>query len=234
MEGTFCTHDCSLVREAQRGNQAAFAQLVHTHDEAVLKLAFRITGSESDAQDIYQEAFLKIYRKLDGFRFQCSISTWIYRIVTNVCLDHLRRSRKRKESSAIQVSAEGNEFDLLTEVSDDRLAHNPERQLLGDELGERILCALQKLTPRERMVFDLKHFQGMKLRAVGEVLDISEGLAKTTLLRATQKLRLQLSRYTGLRTPSMRQPWNHGTVKQPRFQQESIVSTTDPQPLRLR
>jgi RNA polymerase sigma-70 factor, ECF subfamily len=214
MEGACCTHDCSLVREAQRGNHAAFAQLVHTHDEAVLKLALRITGSESDAQDIYQEAFLKIYRKLDGFRFQCSISTWIYRVVTNVCLDHLRRSRKRKESSVIQVSAEGNEFDLLTEVSDDRLPHNPERQLLGDELSERILCALQKLTPQERIVFDLKHFQGMKLRAVGEVLDISEGSAKTTLVRATQKLRLQLARYTSSRSSSMKRRWNPRKVNQ--------------------
>jgi len=225
MEGTCCTHDCSLVREAQRGNHAAFAQLVHTHDEAVLKLALRITGSESDAQDIYQEAFLKIYRKLDGFRFQCSISTWIYRVVTNVCLDHLRRSRKRKESSAIQVGAEGEEFDLLTEVSDDRLAHNPERQLLGGELGEHILRALQKLTPQERMVFDLKHFQGMKLRAVGEILDISEGSAKTTLVRATQKLRSQLTRYTSLRTPPMRKRWNHGAVKQSWLQNQKREST---------
>ena len=120
MENKSCSQDCFLVREAQRGNHAAFAQLVHAHDEAVLKLALRITGSESDAQDIYQEAFLKIYRKLDGFRFQCSISTWIYRVVTNVCLDHLRRNRKRKESSAIQVGAEGEAYDLLTDVSDDR------------------------------------------------------------------------------------------------------------------
>lgn len=232
MESKSCTQDCSLVREAQRGDHAAFAQLVHAHDEAVLKLALRITGSESDAQDIYQEAFLKIYRKLDGFRFQCSISTWIYRVVTNVCLDHLRRSRKRKESSAIQVGAEGEAYDLLTDVSDDRLAHNPERQLLDDELSERILHALQKLTPRERMVFDMKHFQGMRLRAVGEVLDISEGSAKTTLVRATHKLRMQLTTYTSLQTSSMKRRRNHGMVKQYRIlnqKKEPLASTTWPQ-----
>src|SRR5580698_11524062 len=115
MESIDSIYDCLLIREAQGGDHAAFAQLVHAHDEAVLKLALRITGSESDAQDIYQEAFLKIYKKLDCFRFQCSISTWIYRIVTNVCLDHLRKNRNRKGSSAIQVNGEGEECDLLTQ-----------------------------------------------------------------------------------------------------------------------
>jgi RNA polymerase sigma-70 factor (ECF subfamily) len=96
MEKLDCIQDCSLVREAQGGSQAAFEELVHTYDEAVLRLALRLTGSESDAQDIHQEAFLKVYKKLVGFRFECSFSTWIYRIVTNVCLDHLRRNRGRQ------------------------------------------------------------------------------------------------------------------------------------------
>ena len=87
MESTTFIQEDLLIREAQGGDHAAFAQLVHAHDEAVLRLALRITGSQSDAQDIYQEAFLKVYKKLDCFRFECSFSTWIYRIVTNVCLD---------------------------------------------------------------------------------------------------------------------------------------------------
>jgi RNA polymerase sigma-70 factor, ECF subfamily len=229
MESTNCTHDWFLVREAQGGNHAAFTQLVHSHDEAVLRLALRITGSESDAQDIYQEAFLKIYKKLDGFRFQCSISTWIYRVVTNVCLDHLRRSRKHKESSVIEVGSEGEEYDLLTGVSDDRLAHNPERQLLGSELDERIMSALQKLTPRERMVFDLKHFQGMKLRAVGEILNIPEATVKGTLFRATHKLRLQLARYISLQNSSMNRQCNQSSVNLPGIlnrEKESMASAT--------
>src|SRR5271154_5652299 len=104
MEGISSMDDDSLLREAQEGDRAAFAQLVHAHDEAVLKLALRITGSQNDAQDIYQEAFLKVYKKLDCFRFECSFSTWIYRIVTNVCLDHLRKNRNLRESSAVKVN----------------------------------------------------------------------------------------------------------------------------------
>src|ERR1700732_298518 len=106
METARFIYECSLVREAQGGNQAAFTQLVRAHDEAVLKLALRITGSQSDAQDIYQEVFLKVYKKLDCFRFECSFSTWITRIATNTCLDHLRKNRKRRENDTIKVGVQ--------------------------------------------------------------------------------------------------------------------------------
>jgi len=205
MESIGHIQDGSLVREAQVGNQAAFAQLVQTYDQAVLRLAFRITGSESDAQDIHQEAFLKVYKKLDGFRFECSFATWIYRIVTNLCLDHLRRNQVRKKIGAIEV-----DDDLLNEVSDDRPGNNPERQLLNHELSRQILRALKRLTPRERMVFDLKHFQGLKLRSVGEILNASEASVKTTFFRATRKLRFHLSRYTEGKGSSMKQCCDKG------------------------
>ena len=80
MESVGYIQDCFLVREVQCGNQAAFEQLVHAHDQAVLKLALRSTGSESDAQEIHQEAFLKVFSMLAGFRFECSLSSWIYRV----------------------------------------------------------------------------------------------------------------------------------------------------------
>ena len=194
MESMISTQDSLLVREAQAGNDTAFEQLVQSHDRAVLKLVFRITRSQSDIQDIYQEALLKIYRNLGGFRFECSFSTWIYRIVTNVCLDHLRKNRNSKEKSTITVGVEGNEYDLLSQVSDDRPAHNPERQVFRLELRARILCALEGLTPRERMAIELKHFQGLKIRAVSEILNASVPSTKTTLFRATRKLRSQLAK----------------------------------------
>jgi RNA polymerase sigma-70 factor (ECF subfamily) len=199
MESIGCIQDCFLVREVQGGNHAAFEQLVRAHDQAVLRLALRITGSPIDAQDIYQEAFLKIYTKLGGFRFECSLSTWIYRIVTNLCLDHLRKSRNRRENTAIEGNFEGEAFNLLDQLSDEKVANSPEQQMLGRELGAHISCALQKLTPRERMVFELKHFQGMKLRSVGRILNTSEASIKTTLFRATQKLRIELAGLTTAR-----------------------------------
>jgi DNA-binding CsgD family transcriptional regulator len=101
-------------------------------------------------------------------------------------------------------TGDGEEFDLLNQILDDRTAHNPEQQLLRREFSARILRALERLTPRERMVVDLKHFQGMKLRAVGDILNTSASSVKTSLMRATQKLRFQLAGYTKLQKSSMR------------------------------
>ena len=99
--------DTMLVREAQRGNRAAFEELVRHYDNAVLRLALHLTGSESDAQDVYQDAFLKAYRSIGNFRFECSFYTWIYRIVTNLCLDHLRKKNVRKEDAPVATDSEG-------------------------------------------------------------------------------------------------------------------------------
>ena len=180
-----------LVREAQRGNSVAFDELVRQHDRAVLRLALRLTGSEADAQDIYQEAFLKAYRKLNSFRFECSFSTWIYRIVTNLCLDHLRKSHRRKESPFVAVNADGEELDLLGEIPD-RHTPDPEQRLLGNELNGRIAQSLRSLTPHERMVFELRHYEGLRLRTIGTILNRREEAVKSTLFRATQKLRFRL------------------------------------------
>ncbi len=181
--------DSQLIREAQRGNRVAFEELVRQYDRAVLRLALHLTGSESDAQDIYQDAFLKAYRNIGSFRFECSFYTWIYRIVTNLCLDHLRKRQVRKEDAPVTVDQDGEEFDLLSQFADDRPGADPERDLMRRELGQRISRAMTKLTPRERMVFELKHFQGLKLRTIGEMLNTTEETAKNTLFRATQKMR---------------------------------------------
>src|SRR6202453_287304 len=185
--------ETELIREAQKGSRSAFEALVRQYDQAVLRLALRLTGSEQDAQDIHQEAFLKAYRYLANFRFECSFYTWIYRIVTNLCLDHLRRRKARREDQAVMIDSSGEEMDLMTNGSDDRSGANPARELDRKFLGQRILMALDELTPRERMVFELKHYQGLRLRTIGEMLNTTEETAKNTLFRATKKLRLKLA-----------------------------------------
>lgn len=183
------TDDAILVREAQRGDRAAFEELVRQYDHAVLRLAMHLTGSEHEAQDIYQDAFLKAYKNIGGFRFECSFYTWIYRIVTNLCLDHLRRKQVRKEDAPVAVDSEGQPYDVLDQVPDGRAGANPERDLMRRELGKHIGQALEQLSAKERMVFELRHYHGMKLRTVGEMLNTTEETAKNTLFRATQKLR---------------------------------------------
>ncbi len=185
--------DAELIREAQKGSREAFDALVRQYDQAVLRLALHLTGSEQDAQDIHQEAFLKAYRHIGSFRFECSFYTWIYRIVTNLCLDLLRRRKTRREDPAVIVDATGEERDTMINVSDDRAMANPGRELDRKILAEKIQTALATLTPRERTVFELKHYQGLRLRTIGEMLNTTEETAKNTLFRATRKLRTQLS-----------------------------------------
>jgi len=185
--------EMELIREAQAGSRPAFDALVRQYEHQVLRLALHLTGSEQDAEDIYQEAFLKAYRYLGNFRFECSFYTWIYRIVTNLCLDQLRRKKTRREDQAVVLDHSGDEIDLMATVSDERAFSNPGKELDRKVLGTRIQGALETLTPRERMVFELKHYQGLRLRTIGEMLHTTEETAKNTLFRATKKLRSQLA-----------------------------------------
>ena len=181
----------SLVRAAQRGDQDAFEQLVRAYDQSVLRLAMNLLRSPEDARDVYQEAFLRVYRNLHAFRFDCSFHTWLYRIVTNICLDQLRKRKVRKEESAVVETSEGalDRTEVFEELS---AAANPERVTWNRQLGQRIDEAIEELTPRERMVFELRHYQGLRLRNIGEILGTSEEAAKNCFFRATQKMRTLL------------------------------------------
>jgi RNA polymerase sigma-70 factor (ECF subfamily) len=187
------TEDDDLIREAQHGDRSAFDSLVRRYDQPVLRLALHMLSNEQDAQDVHQEAFLKAYRHIGNFRFECSFYTWLYRIVTNLCLDHLRRRKSRREDPATVLDARGDEMDLLSNISDTRAMANPARELDRKHMGKCIHAALDKLTPRERTVFELKHYEGLKLRTIGEMLSTTEETAKNTLFRATRKLRAELA-----------------------------------------
>ena len=184
--------DEALVRQAQQGSTSAFEQLVRHYDRVVLRLALNITGSYEDAQDIYQEAFLRAYRNLARFRFECSFYTWIYRIATNLCLDHLRQ-RQLRNRDIISERLDDDEETVLDRVPDQRPATSPERAALSRELRDRIRMALGRLSPRERVVFELKHYQGLKLQTVATMLNTTENTIKNTLFRATHKLRAELA-----------------------------------------
>jgi len=183
----------ALVRNAQAGDRLAFEELVRRYDREVLRLALNLVHRVEDARDIYQESFLRVYRNLHRFRFECSFYTWLYRVVTNVALDHLRRRTSRREDQApVPEEAEGGTRDFFDRQPEVRASANPEKRLLGQELGQHIQAALTRLSPRERMVFELKHYQGLKLRAIGDMLGTSEETVKNSLFRATRKLRASL------------------------------------------
>jgi RNA polymerase sigma-70 factor (ECF subfamily) len=185
--------DQRLIALAQSGQRAAFETLVHRYDRDVLRLILNVLRSPEEARDVYQEAFLKIYRNLHRFRVESSFYTWAYRIVTNTCLDHLRRRRSRPEDQAPDVLRDdGVAGDFFERQQENRAQGNPERQMLGREIGQQINTAMRLLSPRERMIFEMKHHHGLKLRVIGEALGTSEETVKNSLFRATRKLRAQL------------------------------------------
>jgi RNA polymerase sigma-70 factor (ECF subfamily) len=183
------------VERAQAGNRPAFEELVRRYDRDVLRLALNLMKRTEDARDVYQEAFLKVYRNLHRFRFECSFYTWLYRIVTNVCLDQLRRRQARPEDQAPEIHAtqfEDGSGDFFERQRENRATLDPERHLLGQEIRTRLDEAMNRLSARERIVFEMKHYQGLKLRAIGDALGTSEETVKNSLFRATRKLRSEL------------------------------------------
>src|ERR1700693_2046668 len=183
--------EASLIRAVQRGDQDAFEQLGRAYDQSVLRIAVNLLRAQEDARDVFQEAFLRVFRSIDSFRFDCSFHTWLYRIVTNICLDYLRKRKARKEEATVVETAEG-PVDRMDNFEESSAHADPERNLQNLRLSQRIESALGELTPRERMVFELRHYQGLRLRAIGEMLGTSEEAAKNCLFRATQKMRAVL------------------------------------------
>ena len=183
--------EADLIRAAQRGDQDAFEQLVRAYDQAVLRRALNLLRNLDDARDVYQEAFLRAYRSLHSFHFDCSFHTWISRIATNLCLDQLRRRKVRREEPAVIASGDG-QIDRMREVPERSADGDPQRQFLSKELSDRIRQVLEEFTPRERTVFELRHYEGMRLKAIGELLGTTEEAAKNCLFRVTQKMRTAL------------------------------------------
>ncbi len=185
----------TVIERAQTGDRLAFEELVRRYDRDVLRLALNVLRRAEDARDVYQEAFLKIYKNLPRFRFECSFYTWLYRIVTNLCLDHLRRRHARPEDQAPEHAEQAREDaapDFFDRQAASHAGSDPERHLLNQELAGKLDAALARLSPRERTVFAMKHYQGLKLRAIGDALGTTEETVKNSLFRATRKLRAQL------------------------------------------
>lgn len=186
--------ETALIQAAQKGDEDAFAELVRTYDQSVLRLAMNLLRNPDDAQDIYQEAFLRVHKKLPEFRFDCSFHTWLYRIVTNLCLDLMRKRKVRKEEPSVVTTTDG-VVDRMDSVPEARVDGDPQRNMFSGQIRRRIKEVLSGLTPRERMVFELRHYQGLRLRKIGEILGTSEEAAKNCLFRANQKMRAALAEY---------------------------------------
>src|SRR5580704_3995856 len=137
--------ETALIRAAQDGDHAAFEQLVQAYDQRVLRLAMNLLRSPEDARDVYQEAFMRVFRNLNNFRFDCSFHTWLYRIVTNLCLDHMRKRNVRKEESSVLATADG-PLDRMDTVAEERADGDPQRHMFSGQVRKRIKEVMAELT----------------------------------------------------------------------------------------
>src|ERR1700693_2719965 len=124
--------EAGLIRAAQGGDADAFERIVRAYDQSVLRIAMNLLHSPDEARDVYQEAFLKIFRNLRQFRFDCSFHTWLYRVVTNVCFDHLRRRKTGKKESTVVEPPDGS-VDRAGKIEEEGPAADPERQMWNRE-----------------------------------------------------------------------------------------------------
>jgi len=184
------SQEIELITRARDGDQAAFALLVEKHDARVMSLARSILGPGFDAEEVYQEIFLKVYRSLPTFRFESDFSTWIHRIAVNTALTKRRSLQRRRQKEQI-MDGEDDFFDSVPNNPMD----NPENLQLRKEILQQIERALQEIPDRQRTVFVMKHDQGMKLKEIARALGIGEGTVKAYLFRAVENLRCALEPY---------------------------------------
>lgn len=189
--------DNELVLKAQKGDQSAFEELVCRYDRRVLGLIMKFVNNHEEAQDLYQEVFLRVYKGLSKFRFQSLFSTWLYRITTNVCLTHRTSNPAGKwvsidqDFTEMRESPEGKSWNKpmpeeLTSQSDS------DQKTYSDQVSNRIQKALRSLSNQQRLVFVLRHYEGCRLREIASILCCAEGTVKKHLFSANVRMRNEL------------------------------------------
>ncbi len=167
------------------GDRSAFQAIVERHRSMVYRIAYRFAGNHYDAEDIAQDVFIKVYRSLDNFRHDAQLSSWLYRIVMNACIDHRRRH------TAAGVRPYGAEAEQRLQDAP-AAAPGPEARAYASELGDVLAAEIRRLPAGQRLVFQMRHEEGMKLCDIAAALGLAEGTVKRQLHSAVHRLRRSL------------------------------------------
>jgi RNA polymerase sigma-70 factor (ECF subfamily) len=172
--------ELELITQAQQGDRQAFGELVRRHREGVVNVVYRMCGDANLAEDAAQEAFIRAWQHLPGYRPQSPFRNWVYRIATNVALDMLRRERETVDIDALSLAA-----------SDE----GPEATVEGRERGEQVRQAVLALPPASRAVLVLREYEGLSYREIADMLGIPIGTVMSRLSYARNRLRESLTPY---------------------------------------
>jgi RNA polymerase sigma-70 factor (ECF subfamily) len=178
-----------LIKKSQSGDVESFELLISSYDKRAYNIAYRVMGNEEDAKDMAQEAMLRVFRSLKDFKGQSSFSTWLYRIVTNVCLDELRR-RKNDKYVSLDSTIQTDSGEMHMELCSDR--ETPESVYEQVEQREVIKNAIRELNEEYRSVIVLRDIQGFSYEEISNILDCSLGTVKSRINRARTMLRDKL------------------------------------------
>lgn len=188
--------ETEAIRAVLSGNRDAYRVLMDRHLHSVFRVAYRITGNEADAEEAAQEAFLRAYNKLPGFRQDSAFSTWITRIAMNTAINLVERRNRDLSYHAPRI-AEMPSADGATVTVAAANAHSPESVLLDGEAASLRREALDTLTPMERTAFTLRHMEDMPIAEIAAALNVPANSAKQAVFRAVGKLRRSLAPLAG-------------------------------------
>lgn len=183
--------DRGLVEKAQLGDREAFRQLVERHQRRAFAIAISTVRDENDAREIVQEAFLRVHKSLHKFQGSSSFFTWLYRIVTNLAIDHVRRPANREAElfDDAQIGDEAEVFPFISRID----GADPADVVRRQEIAARIQRALDDLPPYHRSVIIMREVEGMSYQEMAEAMDVSKGTIMSRLFHARQKLQRALA-----------------------------------------
>ena len=184
------TEEQNWIKKAQVGDREAFRKLVEIYQRQLFAFAYDLTGNFQDAEDLSQEVFLKMWRKLDTFRIEAKLSSWLYRIAMNTFID-----RSRSKNARVHKMKDDLEDRKLAKADyrDGEPFMNPEAQVEANWMQKQVKRALDALTPKERVIFTLRHYQDLKMSDISDRLGVTTGTVKSLLFRATKKLQKELA-----------------------------------------